>query len=300
MAKLEALDKQVSTIREAIDTIPQQLKTFRQSVLAAAFRGELTERDPMDEPADVLLERIRAERRHKWEENLHAKGKDPANYIYEGPTAPDTSNYPELPEGWVWTNLQTIADVRGGVTKGRDLSQFESIEVPYLRVANVQAGYLNLQEVKNISIKAVELENYRLQSKDILFTEGGDRDKLGRGTVWNGEIDPCIHQNHIFCGRLYLKDVSPEWVSLTGQLEYARDYIMSVASQSVNLASINSTNLKAMPIPLPPFKEQVRLVEKINLAYAQADIVASTVQSVSHQLDMLEQAALSKAFRGEL
>jgi type I restriction enzyme S subunit len=300
ISKLESLFSQIRTARAALEYIPALLKAFRQSVLAAAFRGELTGSDPNDEPAEILLQRIRAERLRKWEEILRAKGKDPANYTYEEPSAPKPSNLPELPEGWVWTNLQTLADVRSGVTKGRDLSRFETIEVPYLRVANVQAGFLDLREIKQISIKTDELENYRLQENDVLYTEGGDRDKLGRGTVWKGEIVPCIHQNHIFCARLNLSEVSPEWVSMTGQLEYARDYINSVASQSVNLASINSTNLKAMPIPLPPIQEQLRIVEKIKLLYGQMSHIEIAVQIASHRLDTLEQAALSKAFRGEL
>lgn len=300
VAKLESVLAQIRTARTALDHIPSLLKAFRQSVLASAFRGQLTERDPGDEPAEILLERIRAERRRRWAESLRARGKDPANYTYEEPVAPDTSNLPKLPEGWVWTNLLTLADVRSGVTKGRDLSRFETIEIPYLRVANVQAGFLDLREVKQILIKTDELENYRLRENDVLYTEGGDRDKLGRGTVWKGEIDPCIHQNHIFCARLYLSDVSPEWVSMTGQLEYAREYVNSVASQSVNLASINSTNLKAMPVPLPPFQEQSRIVKKIKALYAQMGDIETSVQIASRRLDELEQAALSKAFRGEL
>jgi type I restriction enzyme S subunit len=118
--------------------------------------------------------------------------------------------------------------------------------------------------------------------------------------VWKGEVDPCIHQNHIFCARLYLPEVSPEWVSMTGQLEYARDYVNSVASQSVNLASINSTNLKAMPIPLPSVQEQLRIVEKMKILYRKVNDVEIAVQIASRRLDKLEQAALAKAFRGEL
>mgnify|MGYP001168845768 FL=1 len=300
VAKLEAVLAQTRTARVALERIPALLKVFRQSVLAAAFRGELTERDPNDEPASVLLERIRAERRRRWEEDLRAKGKDPARAVYEEPLAPDISKLPELPEGWVWTTLQMIADVRSGVTKGRDLSKFKTIEVPYLRVANVQAGYLDLREVKRISIKEDELYGYRLQVNDVLYTEGGDRDKLGRGTVWKGEVDPCIHQNHIFCARLYLPDVNPEWVSMTGQLEYARNYVDSVASQSVNLASINSTNLKAMPVPLPPKEEQLRIMEKVTALMHRVQVAEQAFVTASNQTSNLEQQILIKSFRGDL
>ena len=123
ISRLELILAKIRDTRTALDFLPVLLKSFRQSVLAAAFRSELTERDPNDEPAATLLERIRAERRRKWEEDLRAKGKDPEKYAYPEPFEPDTSNLPELPGGWLWTNLETIADVRSGVTKGRDLSQ---------------------------------------------------------------------------------------------------------------------------------------------------------------------------------
>ncbi len=300
VAELEALLQQSRTARQALGKIPSRLRAFRRAVLEAAFRGELSERCPDDEPAQALLERIRQERRRKWEESLRSKGKDPANYRYEEPAPPDTSNLPELPEGWVWANLDLLADVRSGVIKGRDLSRFETIEVPYLRVANVQAGYLDLSEIKTIRIKRNELENYRLMPNDILYTEGGDRDKLGRGTVWRGDIDPCIHQNHIFSARLYLPELNSEWISLTSQLEYAHDYTWSVASQSVNLASINSTNLKAMPIPLPSIQEQKRVVERVTQLYAITDSVKAAAHTALRQIDELEQLILVRAFRGKI
>jgi type I restriction enzyme S subunit len=193
-----------------------------------------------------------------------------------------------------------LADIRTGVTKGRDLSRFATIEVPYLRVANVQSGYLDLRVVKTIKIKASELDKYKLQANDILFTEGGDRDKLGRGTVWRGEVEPCIHQNHIFCARLYNAGVDPQWISLASQLPYARDYFWSTASQTVNLASTNTTNLRAFPVPLPPSKEQRCIVSRIEALFAQADAIEAAVEAARRRLDRLDQAILARAFRGEL
>jgi type I restriction enzyme S subunit len=280
VARIEALFRQSRTAREALERIPPLLKRFRRGVLAAAFRGDLVPQDPADEPAAAVLERIQAQR--------------------QAPTPLNTSALPELPAGWVWTVLGALAEVRNGVTKGRDLSRFKTVEVPYLRVANVQSGYLDLSVVKNIKIKESELEQYKLQHNDVLFTEGGDRDKLGRGTVWRGEITPCIHQNHIFCARLYTSDILPEWVSLASQLLYARDYFWSTASQTVNLASTNSTNLRAFPLPLPPSNEQRRIVARIQELFARAEAVEAAVAIARRRLDKLEQAILARAFRGEL
>lgn len=300
VAKIQALFVQSRRAREALDAVPDLLAQFRQAVLAAAFRGKLTERDPGDEPAAALLERIRAERRRRWEADLHAQGVDPSRRKYKDPEPPNTSKLPELPEGWVWATLDTLAEVRNGVTKGRDLSRFETIEVPYLRVANVQSGYLDLDVVKIIEIKASELSKYKLVPNDILFTEGGDRDKLGRGTVWRGEIETCIHQNHIFAARLFFDEVDPQWVSLASQVPYARDYFWAVARQTVNLASINATKLRAFPIPLPPAKEQRRIVARIEALFAQAETLEAAAQVARRRLEQAGQAILARAFRGEL
>ncbi len=298
--KIELLIAQLRTSREALDRTPPLLKKFRQSVLSSAFRGELTERDPNDEPASTLLERIRAERHLKWEEELRAKGKDPAKGKYVEPERPDTRDLPELPEGWVCAHLGALAEIRNGVTKGRDLTRFKTIEVPYLRVANVQNGFLDLSVVKTIKIKAEELEKYRLQLNDILFTEGGDRDKLGRGTVWRDEIEACVHQNHIHCARLYCNEVAPEWISLATQLPYARDYFWNNASQTVNLASLNATNLKAFHIPLPPANEQRRIIEKVQALFAQAEAIERAVEHARRRVEKVDQAILARGFRGEL
>ena len=110
LTKLESIFTQTRAARAALERVPALLKVFRQSVLAAAFRGKLTERDSNDEPASVLLERIRAERRRRWEEDLRAKGKDPSKAAYAEPPAPDTSKLPELPEGWVWTTLELLLE----------------------------------------------------------------------------------------------------------------------------------------------------------------------------------------------
>ena len=102
------------------------------------------------------------------------------------------------PKEWKEIKLKEISEIVSGVTKGRKLTGKSTIFVPYLRVANVQDGYLDLTEIKDIEVLPSDIEKYALQDGDILLTEGGDPDKLGRGTVWNGQIPMCIHQNHIF------------------------------------------------------------------------------------------------------
>lgn len=288
VAKIESLFEQSRTARAALTCVPVLMSQFRRAVLASAFRGELVEPDPSDEPAVSLLERVR-----------EARLSNVAKKLAHSETV-DADSLPIIPETWTWTTLETLAEIRNGVTKGRDLSGFETVEIPYLRVANVQDGYLDLSEMKTIKIKRSELEKFRLQPNDILFTEGGDRDKLGRGTVWRGEIDICTHQNHVHCARLYLQDIIPDWVSLASQLPYARDYFFSAANQTVNLASLNSTQLKGLPVPLPPVNEQKRILEKVKSLFAQADIIEQSASVSLRRAKQVDQSILARAFHGDL
>ena len=123
-----------------------------------------------------------------------------------------------------------------------------SIQVPYLRVANVQEdGYLDLSDVKLVKVSLKLCEKLLLQDGDVLMNEGGDYDKLGRGTVWKGEIHPCIHQNHVFRVRPKTKKLRSEYLAFWSQSEFGKKYFILSSKQSTNLASINSTQLHGIP-----------------------------------------------------
>lgn len=158
-----------------------------------------------------------------------------------------------VPEHWQIKRLKHIANVQTGVAKGKDNEGKDTIEVPYLRVANVQDGYLSLDDVATIEIPREDLTRYSLQPGDVLMNEGGDFDKLGRGSVWQGEIEPCIHQNHVFAVRPTA--VSSAWLNaFTGSLA-AQFYFMGRAKQSTNLASISSSNIMELLVAMPPATE---------------------------------------------
>lgn len=161
-----------------------------------------------------------------------------------------------LPESWPTLTLGDCCTVQSGITKGRMIAPEEAIEVPYLRVANVQNGHLDLAEVKTIIIRRGELSRYLLRDGDILLTEGGDLDKLGRGFIWRGELKECAHQNHIFAVRVNRDILLPEFLAYLVQSAYGRSYFLTVAHKTTNLASINSTKLKAFPVPIPSLEEQ--------------------------------------------
>ena len=164
--------------------------------------------------------------------------------------------YGEVPKSWEIKNLSEWAFVQSGATKGRLISPEDAIEVPYLRVANVQDGHLDLAEMKSIRIRRNELEGYRLQKDDVVLTEGGDFDKLGRGFIWEGQIDPCVHHNHIFAVRVNREYLWPLYFTYLAQSPYGKAYFLTVAHKTTNLACINTTKLRAFPVLRPELDEQ--------------------------------------------
>ncbi|MEW8692662.1 MAG: restriction endonuclease subunit S [Candidatus Thiodiazotropha endolucinida] len=168
------------------------------------------------------------------------------------------------PNGWILKPLKEVADIGSGVTKGRKLEGHQTVELPYLAVSNVQDGHLNLTKVKSIRIKPTEIEKYQVLPGDFLMTEGGDPDKLGRGAIWNGEVNVCLHQNHVFKVRCNREVLLPEYLrSLVGS-HYGKGYFLRVAKQTTGIASINKTQLGNFPVLVPPIEFQNDFVEQLN------------------------------------
>jgi type I restriction enzyme S subunit len=112
-------------------------------------------------------------------------------------------------------------------------------------------------------VRVSEVENYRLEVGDVLMTEGGDLDKLGRGTIWEGQIPGCLHQNHIFRIRANRELLVPEFFSLVVESDIAKRYFNRVAKRTTNLASTNKTQVRAFQFPVPPTTEEQREVVAI-------------------------------------
>jgi type I restriction enzyme S subunit len=187
------------------------------------------------------------------------------------------------PKGWPVRPLSEVAEVISGVAKGRKLADGEGVELPYMRVANVKDGYLDLSEVKSIEIKRSEVEKLLIRPGDLLMTEGGDPDKLGRAALWSGELEACVHQNHVFKVRANRARVSPMYLRSLAGSAYGKAYFLSVAKKTTGIASINKTQLSAFPVLLPPvgqqaeFDERARAVEAIARQQADAQEKASAV-----------------------
>jgi type I restriction enzyme S subunit len=166
------------------------------------------------------------------------------------------------PKGLDMAPLGNISEVVSGVTKGRKFNGKNTVMVPYLRVANVQAGFLDLTELKEIEVLPSDVQALTLRYGDVLLTEGGDFDKLGRGALWEHDVPNCIHQNHVFRVRMDNHKAIPEFFVSYLQSNKAREYFLRSAKRTTNLASINMTQLRSLPVPLPPLELQVAFLDR--------------------------------------
>ncbi|WP_081618490.1 restriction endonuclease subunit S [Methyloversatilis universalis] len=308
---LSDLDAGVAELKAA----QKKLALYRQSLLKAAVEGALTadwrtqraaHGESLETGAD-LLARILTERRARWEARQLAKfeeqGKMPPKgwqAKYPEPVQPDTSDLSSLPARWIWASLDMLGEIVSGVAKGSKQTPGVSLrEIAYLRVANVQRGFLDLTETKKIMASERDIEELTLRNGDVLFNEGGDRDKLGRGWVWRDEVAECIHQNHVFRMRPYLPEVLSEFVSHHGNT-FGKSWFQQAGKQTTNLASINMGILRAFPVPVPPTDEAREILERVS-----QEIEAIKLQEASIELGLRQSTAqrknlLKAAFSGRL
>ncbi len=168
-----------------------------------------------------------------------------------------------IPNAWSVVALGDCAEVVSGITLSSKTQTSNGILVPYLRVANVQDGHIDLSDLKHIRVSVAELQSLRLQPGDVLMNEGGDFDKLGRGAVWAGQVQDCIHQNHVFRVRTDPSRLNPDFLAAFAASQIGKRFFIRASKQSTNLASINSTQLKGMPVAAAPMAEQLIIVERI-------------------------------------
>ena len=203
-------------------------------------------------------------------------------------------------QGWTWTALGEIAELKGGITKdSKRETDPDFVEYPYLRVANVQRGFLDLAQVTTIRADPHKAAKLVLEPGDILFNEGGDRDKLGRGWVWEGQIANCIHQNHVFRARLTDGDFDPYFISMHANT-WGQRWFETHGKQTTNLASINLMTLKSFPVPAPPLDEQRAVVDELQSIMRSADRLRANLDRAEQRAKTLRRAILSRAFSGQL
>lgn len=202
----------------------------------------------------------------------------------------------KAPEGWEAKRLFEFSEITSGFTMGRDLSRYETMMVPYVTVGNVMDGHLNLSDVGQCEIKSSELEALQLKRGDILMTEGGDRDKLGRGSVWKGEIEPCVYQNHIFRIRLEQASYLPRLFHFFLQTHQVKSYFYSHAKQTSNLCTVNSREVKRLPVFIPEREEQEQMLEILEAA----ESTISCIEAQQAALVRLKKSLLQNLLTGKI
>lgn len=197
--------------------------------------------------------------------------------------------------------LAQVAEVQSGLAldSGRRFDGTTS-QVPYLRVANVQDGALDLTDVKTVEVDEGIVRRHSLRVGDVLMTEGGDPDKLGRGAVWTGQVDPCLHQNHVFAVRPDARVLDAEFLSLLTRSTYGRAYFEMTATKTTGIASTSASKIGSFRVPVPDVADQRSLVASVQCQVAWIDELTDTLTQQIGLLRELRQALITAAVAGEL
>lgn len=312
IAKIEPLFARLDEGIAALKRVQANLDRYWASVLKAAVEGRLTEQwreeNPPEETGEELLDRMLAERRKRWEEEalakFAAKGRKPPKdwkEKYQAPVKPDTSKLPKLPNGWCWSTVDQLAEVTGGLTKSPARSGLP-VRYPYLRVANVYADELRLDEVSTIGVSESEFDRVVLRPGDLLVVEGnGSAKQIGRVAQWQGDLEPCCHQNHLIKVRCARSTSRPRWILLWLLSPGGRQAVLKKASSTSGLYTLSLSKVRAFPVPLAPIREQVRAIGLADSLRDTARIVRDQVQAeMAIRASALRQSILKRAFEGRL
>ena len=317
--KIESLFDEIDEGIGRLKTAARQIQQYRQSLLKNAFNGELTKEwrskhaDTLPSENELLAQIQTTREQHhaqqladwqtavsQWEQN-GKEGKKPSKSKASTQAVKFEENFADLPRGWGVVKLENIAEINSGMSVSANRKLTNPIAVNYLRVGNVQRGYLDLEEIKEMKIEAESFNKYRLRFGDVLFNEGGDRDKLGRGWIWENQVENCITQNHVFRASPFLKSIThSKYISYLGNSRYGKSYFEETGKQTTNLASINKTVLSNFPVKLPSLAEQTQIVAILESKLTACDQLADELAKQLKQAELLKQAVLKVAFSGGL
>jgi type I restriction enzyme S subunit len=296
VARVDALFAEIAEGEAALAATRNGLDIFRRALLKAAVTGELTKdwraTNPVAETGHHILAHIAKHRASDGTQKVRARRATATKPI-------DNSALPELPEGWAWASLGEIGEIVGGATVDQKRKPTDPVTIPYLRVANVQRGHVDLSRVKSITVERASANKLRLVAGDLLLNEGGDRDKIGRGWVWDGTVPDMIHQNHVFRVRLHSVSLNPFFVSHYAN-EMGRRFFIDEGKQTTNLASISLSKISMLPVPIPPPAEAAEILRRVSDALAAAADVLAVFDAEAADAARLKQSILKAAFEGRL
>jgi len=291
------------------------LGRYRASVLKAASEGrlvpseaELARAEGREyEPAEKLLSRVLKERRARWEEEQLARmkkqGREPKNdkwkSRYEEPAQPDATGLPSLPEGWVWTTIESVGDVLLGRQRAPQYLTGKYPH-PYLRVANVFEDYIDFSDVKEMDFDPDDFEKYRLEPDDILINEGQSPELVGRSAIYKGGVDGLCFQKTLHRFRRFKSAPSAKFVQTIFLAYLYTGVFREAASLTVNIAHITLERIKPLRFPLPPLAEQERIVAEVERRLSVVKEIEETVEVNERRARRLRQSILKRAFEGRL
>ncbi len=289
---VEAISRTANHWRAAVthlDGARRAIEQFRQAVRATASSGRLTadwrDTDPVRTPAESVVQRSI--------DGLEHVGERPQRYLM--PPEPQLN---ETPTSWQWAPLGWLAVIKGGIQKQPKRTPKQNA-YPYLRVANVRRGELDLEEIHEFELFDGELDTYRLEPGDLLVIEGnGSLSEIGRSAVWQGAVENCVHQNHII--RVRSLEVLPAFLDLYWNSPYGAQQIQDRAVTTAGLYNLSTKKVASFLVPVPPPEEQIEIVRRVGLLLALADSLIARIEAAGRRVDHSSNAVLAKAFRGEL
>ena len=204
-----------------------------------------------------------------------------------------------IPSEWDVSALGKFITIDSGISVGKKYELGTPlVEVPYLRVANVQGDHVDLSDVATIMVTPEEAEKYKLKNGQLLMTEGGDRDKLGRGCLWNGEIENCIHQNHIFSVQTNDR-LTVRYLDYLTTSEVARAYFDLTAKKTTNLACTNKSTIQKFVIPIPKVAEQEAICDYLDGECKKLDRVLQAKANIIEQLNNYKKSLIYEYVTGK-
>lgn len=278
-------------VRKIMLTVPPESE---QTAIAECLDRKTAQVDALISNVQAQIEKLKAYKQSLITEVV-TKGLDPNVPMMDS----GVEWIGEIPVSWGIAKLQYCAKIRSGITLGKKYpDDAELIKRPYLRVANVQNGGVVLDDLKTIEVSTEEDAQYRLSAGEVLMTEGGDRDKLGRGCVWLGQVEPCLHQNHIFALRTN-KLLNPYFLSYVTASKIGRVYFDITAIKTTNLACTNSSKVLAFKLPLPSAGEQQQMVDYLDRQVDKIDKLISAKQSKIEKLEQYKRSLIYEYVTGK-
>lgn len=305
VAKLDALLARGKKAREHLDRIPALLDALKRSILAAAFRGDLTadwrKANPEVEPATKLLERIRAERRRRWEEELRAKGKDQKKAKYEEPAPVDETELPELPEGWCWATVgELVADIEAGRSPSTEGRPAEAHEPGVLKVSAVTWGEFDPAENKRLLASDRLDEDAVVRAGDLLISRANTAQLVG-AVVLVQEDHPNLMLSDKILRLVTTPTVNKSFLLYAMRTPLVRELFEGDATgTSDSMRNLTQDKIRATPIAVAPAQEQAEICRLLDVEFGRVKRLVAAMDMQRRGLSALESSTLGAAFRGEL